>query len=913
MDRRVIGPGIVVSCGFALVLALPVARGEDAAKRPGFASEVRPLFESKCLRCHSAKVRKADLDLGSHDGVMKGGESGPVVVPGKPDESPLFESVHEGRMPKGKGPKLTAPEVETIRLWIEAGALPGAGTSQVVATAPAAPAVTQDDVYPILLRRCTVCHGRNAREGGLDLRTRTSMLKGGKHGPAFVPGKPAESLMLKKIDSGAMPPKVRTIEVSVKPIPPTETDVLTRWIAAGAPEAAVAPDVAAGRPDPLVSEKDRDFWAFRPPRRVSPPVVRHPERAGNPIDAFILAKLDERGLALAPEADKLTLLRRVCLDLTGFPPDPSEVDDFLADRGPFAYERLVDRLLASPRYGERWARHWLDVAGYADSEGKREQDLPRAYAWRYRDYVVRAFNADKPYDRFLLEQIAGDDLADYTNPARFTPEVADNLVATGFLRMAPDPTWASQTNFVADRLDILADEFDILGSGVLGLTIKCARCHSHKFDPIPQRDYYRVLAVFKGAFDEHDWLRSGWHTKISRGFRCDRELPFPAAADPDRRRVEAYNASIRAQIEALRSRTDNKSERQVEGLEERLLPPPAIHALWDRGQPSPTYLYRRGDDQLPGQLIEPGVLAALDDGTTAFTAGAPWPGSPSTGRRLAFARWLVRPDHPLTARVMVNRIWRHHFGSGLVPTLGNFGKTGLPPTHPELLDWLACEFVARGWSVKDMHRLMVTSATYRQSSVPSPNALAADPENRLCSRRPLQRMEAEVLRDAMLRVAGCLDETPFGPPDAVSVRDDGLVTPSGWRRSVYVRQDRKQVATVLETFDLPQMNPNCIDRHDSNVATQALHLWNDAKVRTLAERFAARIESGAGSEPARQIDLAYRIALGRLPDHEERQAALDALSRLTADWRGVDPKPQTCALANVCHAILNSAAFLYVD
>jgi hypothetical protein len=294
---------------------------------------------------------------------------------------------------------------------------------------------------------------------------------------------------------------------------------------------------------------------------------------------------------------------------------------------------------------------------------------------------------------------------------------------------------------------------------------------------------------------------------------------------------------------------------------------------------------------------------------TPFEAKPPWPGSPSTGRRLAFAQWLTRPDNPLTARVMVNRIWRHHFGTGLVTSLGNFGKMGSPPTHPELLDWLAREFVARGWSVKGMHRLMVTSATYRQTSAVSDAALAADPENRLYSRRPLQRLEAESLRDAMLRVAGCLDETPFGPPDLVSVRADGLITPTGWRRSVYVRQDRKQVATMLDTFDLPQMNPNCIDRRSSNVAPQALHLWNDATIRQVAARFASRVEACAGSDPGREVESVFRIALGRPPEPDERGAALAALSRLASGWNGDGSR----ALTGVCHAVLNSAAFLYVD
>ncbi len=691
---------------------------ESAA--PSYASAVRPILEAKCLRCHDAKVRKAELDLSTHASIMKGGESGPVIVPGKPDESTLYELVHEGKMPADKKNRLAPEQVETLRRWIEAGASSGLKESE--AETKSSGAVTQHDVYPILLRRCVVCHGRDVREGGLDLRTRASMLKGGKTGPAFVPSRPEKSLMLEKIQSEAMPPRRRVVEVSIKPIEPAEIETLTRWIALGAPEAEIAPDVAGTEPDPLVSDKDRDFWAFRAPGPVTPPIVRESSAIRNSIDAFILEKLQAKGLTLAPEADRSTLLRRVSLDLIGLPPNPEEIDAFLADRDPNAYERVVDRLLASPHHGERWGRHWLDVAGYADSEGKREQDLPRPFAWRYRDYVIRSLNADKPYDRFLLEQIAGDELADYEHAPEITQEIEDNLVATGFLRMAPDPTWANPTNFIEDRIDIIADEIDVLGSGVLGLTLKCARCHSHKFDPIPQRDYYRLIAVFQGAYDEHDWLRSTWDAGISKGRRSDRELPNVTTAE--RRRWEAHITKLRQSIDALKTRlkTEDKAKHgstnaEIAALESQILPQPTIRALWDRGKPSPTYLYRRGDYLTPGRLVGPGVPSVLTDGKTPFDVRPPWPGARSTGRRLALARWLTRSDHPLTSRVMVNRVWKHHFGTGLVTSLGNFGKAGTAPTHPELLDWLAREFVARGWSVKELHRLMVTSATYRQSSV----------------------------------------------------------------------------------------------------------------------------------------------------------------------------------------------------
>jgi mono/diheme cytochrome c family protein len=978
------------------LLAAETDGGKNGAARgPSFENDVRPLFQAKCARCHGEKARKAELDLGTPAGILKGGESGPVIVPGRPEESLLYEKVSEGAMPPGKKDRLSEAEVETIRRWIAEGAAPGtnegADTTTTMATA-----VTQHDVLPILLRHCTTCHGLRRQEAGLDLRSKAAMLRGGKSGPAIVPGEPEESRVIKRICAGEMPPRERLVEASVKPVEPAEVEVLARWIAAGATEVELAPDVATTKPDPLVTDKDREFWAFQAPREASIPAASHVRRPSNPIDAFILQKLDSKGLAPSPEADKLTLLRRASFDLTGLPPGPEEVKAFLSDAAPDAYERLIDRLLASPRYGERWGRFWLDVAGYADSEGKREQDLPRPHAWRYRDYVIRSFNADKPYDRFLLEQLAGDELADYGNAPEITPDIYDNLVATGFLRMAPDATWANITGYMPDRLEVIADEIDVLGSAVMGLTLKCARCHSHKFDPIPQRDYYRLLAVFKGAYDEYDWLKPDVRPglgPVSQDALGGRNLPYVTTGE--RRAWEARDAKIKGDIDALRGPLDRKTDalatklvderlarlpevlrddlrtmlatapekrdavqrylaekfekdlrldrdalkatdaafkkeceetdRKIKALEAQRPPEPRVHALWDRGQPSPTYVYRRGDPFSPGGLVGPGVPSVLTDGKTPLEVKRPWPGAESTGRRLAFARWLIRPDHPLTARVAVNRLWKHHFGSGLVKTLGNFGKTGTPPSHPELLDWLAREFVRRGWSLKAMHRLMMTSATYRQASAMTPELGNLDPENGLYSRMRLARLDAESLYDTLLLVAGRLDETRFGPADKVQTRPDGLVTPvgtdRGWRRLIYVQQLRKQIPTHLENFDFPPMNPNCVERRDSTVAPQALHLMNNGMIDRLAEHFAERVRREAGADAGDQIERAYLIALSRLPGDDEKAISARALGRLREEWAktlAAAGKPngdaaRRGALTTYCHAIMNSAAFLYVD
>lgn len=957
--------------------------------RPSFRNNVAPLLVAKCVRCHGDKVRKADLDLRTINGIQRGSESGAVVVAGKPEKSRLYEKVSKGEMPPGEDNRLTTAQLEVIRRWI-------AGGARVDADDSAMPTITQHDVIPIMLRRCTACHGLHRQENGLDLRTKATMLRGGKSGPAIVSKRPSDSLLIQKIASGQMPPPTRLVEACVKPVEKTELETLTRWIAAGAPAAEIEADVATTKPDPLVTDKDREFWAFRPPSPVKVPAVRNSARIRNPIDSFVLQKLEAKGLTFAPEADRATLMRRAYYDLTGLPPEPAEGKAFLADKSPHAYEKMIDRLLASPRYGERWGRFWLDLAGYADSEGKREQDLPRPHAWRYRDYVIKSINADKPYDRFLLEQIAGDELADYAGAKEITPALYDNLVATGFLRMAPDATWANITGFIPDRIEVIADEIDVLGSAVMGLTMKCARCHSHKFDPIPQRDYYRLVAVFKGALDEYDWLKPD--VRPGLGPESVDVLPgrlLPHVTTTERRAWEANDARALKEIDALNAALNTKAailtagyvegrlaalpevlrddlrtmlatapgkrdavqrylaekfEKQlridrnalnaldpefktqsdetaarVREIQDRRLPEPKIQALWDRGEPSPTYVYRRGDSLNPGQLVGPGVPSVLTDGMTPFEVKPPWPGAKQTGRRLAFARWLTQPDHPLTARVAVNRFWKQHFGTGIVASLGNFGKAGTPPTHPELLDWLAREFVRQGWSMKAMHRLIMTSTTYRQSSAITPQAKKLDPNNALYSRMPLVRLDAESLYDSLLLVSGRLDETRGGPADAVQARRDGLVTPrgsaAGWRRLVYVQQTRKQLPTHLETFDFPQMNPNCIERRDSTVVPQALHLLNNSMIEQLAADFAKRVRREAGNNPGRQVDAIYLIALGRPPTAAERRLGREALESFADEWEkqlAAAGKPdrdaaELKALATYCHAIMNSANFLYVD
>ena len=847
-------------------------------------------------------------------------------------------------------------------------------------------------LVPILHVRCLICHGRRTQEAGLDLRTRASILKGGKSGPAMVPGKPEESLLLQRIQAEEMPPPKDYSRFCVRPVTSPELEKLRRWIADGAPEAP--PNGASGASKGSTDKQETpELWSLQPPRRPAPPRVAQSDRVRNPIDAFLLEKLEARGLSFAPPADRLALMRRAYLDLVGLPPTPDEVRAYHRDSDPQAYERLVDRLLDSAHYGERWGRYWLDAAGYADSEGKVHADNLRPHAYRYRDYVIRSFNDDKPYDRFLLEQIAGDELVDYRKLDSLTPDEVEPLIATGFLRMAPDGTWSGAQNFVPERLDVVADQVEVLSSTVMGLTMACARCHDHKYDPLPQRDFYRFSAILRSAYDPYDWLipqepliapAGGPFPKRLLRYGSEEELrevkrnngpveqeikrlkgSLEEKAAPLRERLlsekrEKIPEALRADVEAAaKVSEDNRTELQkylvaafqefltleagelekrfeeyreeagkvneaVKKAEKKLQRHPSIRALFDMpGKPTPNYLLARGEHTRPGDFVEPGIPSALQAQTQPYRIAKPeW----SSGRRLALARWLGQPDHPLTARVMVNRIWQHHFGRGLVATPGNFGKLGAAPSHPELLDWLATEFVKRGWSVKAMHRLIMTSSAYRQASAsPGEEAANGHSDNSLLSRFPLQRLDAEALRDSILKISGRLDSTPFGPADEVEVQEDGEVTSqctsAGCRRSVYMLQRRTTPLTMLDTFDAPQLNPNCVKRSQSMVTSQALQLWNSQLARKSARHFAGRVIDAVGSDLESQVEQVYLAALSRWPTAAEKAAALEEIGQVDRHWAEhleshtpAEPKRSRArwlALSTFCHAMLNSAEFIF--
>ena len=931
---------------------------QGTEKVPVFEKEILPIFRSKCGKCHGDKIRKHGLSLTSMSGIRHGGESEESVVGKGLKESLLWRMISTGKMPpKGKVP-LSEKEKTKIQRWIETGAKSSAPEIAVKKE------INQHDVLPIVLLRCTACHGAQEQMGGLDLRTPEKMQKGGKSGAALIAGKPDDSLLIQRIESQACPPSNLLLKYFVQRPSSNELEALREWIGAGAPEKPVLADVATTQPDMLVTDEDRKHWAFQTPKAVL---------EDHTIDKFIAEKLKANGLSFSPEANRSTLIRRAYMDLIGLPPNLVELDMWLERDDSQWYPQMIDHLLASPHYGERWGRYWLDLAGYADSEGGVSSDPVRQVAWKYRDYVIESFNKDKPYDRFLLEQIAGDELIDYVNAAEVTGAMVENLVATGFLRMGIDQTGSRTMNFVPERLGVISDALQVLGSGIMGLTLECARCHSHKYDPIPQRDFYRLKAVFQGAFDEHDWL--SFKTRTLNVATPQQLKRIKSVNPPLEKKLKILiqqlkEASNKVRLELLRQhypqqseddrastltalrRADNTRtlkqrllveklqrveilpktgqslavrsarllvsnlERDIATIRRQMAPPTTIRALWDRGQPSPTYILQRGEHDKPGRLVGPGVPSVLTDGRSPFVVQSPFSnGTHKTGRRLALARWLIEKEHPLTARVMVNRIWNHHFGTGLVQSLDNFGVKGERPSHPKLLDWLAVHFIQDGWSIKKLHRRIMNSHTYRQSSRVTDQKTRIDLKNRLLSHMTLRRMDAEALRDSMLFISGKLDEKRGGPPDDVSVNRQGLVSvypnENGLRRrSVYLRYRRTEIPSLMDTFDYPVMGPNCVERNVSNVPTQPLMMMNNAHIRELSAAFAARVDKltrGQGADS--HVELVYRLALSRSPSAVEKQIGINSLKKLLQDWEGDSAK----ALETYCHTILNSAAFLYID
>ena len=784
-----------------------------------------------------------------------------------------------------------------------------------------------------------------------------------------------------------------------------EIDVLRRWIAAGAktarPEPKTLPDGM------LITAEDRAWWAFQPIVRPNLPTDAPADRARTPIDRWLLRDLAAEGMTFQPDADRRTLIRRVTFDLTGLPPTPAEVDAFLNDKSSNAYETLVDRLLASPHYGERWGRHWLDAAGYADSEGYNEADPVRPTAWKYRDYVIRSMNADKPFDQFVREQLAGDEMVRPPYPD-LPPADLDKLIATGFLRMAADGSGNPGVDQKLARSAVVGDTVRVIASSLLGLTVGCAECHNHRYDPIPQADFYRLRALLEPAYNPTAWVapasrRVSLYTAADQAAAAKLEAEAKVVeADRAAKLQEFIDATLETQYAKLpedvraaaRAAKETPEAKQTDEQKAILKKHPSlnVHAgslyLYDKkaadrlkelaadaaairakkpveefvraltekpGKLPETRLFHRGDPDQPKDVVPPGALTVLDP-VLPLAVDKP-AGLASSGRRLAFADWLTDPINPLFARVIVNRIWLNHFGRGIVGSPGDFGRLGEAPTHPELLDWLAAEFRDSGYSLKKLHRLILTSTVFRQTSTFDP----ADADNLLYGRFPVLRLDAEAVRDGMMAVAGTLNPTPFGPPVPVMSDDRGQVVlgmanrdGAGYkkgdeslsageahRRSVYVQVRRTERLAVLDTFDWATTEPNCEARTRSTVAPQALFLMNNGFVQAEAAAFAARLRKDAGPDLGDQIDRAWLLAYGSPPTAAERDGATTFLADQEGYFRDTtaagptgpnaaapvkgkpaakkpakdepDPTPADRALVAFCQALLMSNRFLYVD
>ena len=756
-------------------------------------------------------------------------------------------------------------------------------------------------VQPVLKRECAGCHGEGQTLSGLDLRTREGLLKGGARGPSIVPGNAAGSLLYQALQGkGAlqMPPGG-----VAKKLPATTIAAIAEWINGGAIW-ATAPEQARW------DYKEADLWAFRSLR---------PRENGKSIDDYINAALAAQGLRPAPRADRRTLIRRASIDMTGLPPAPEEVEAFVSDPSPQAWPKLVEKLLASPRYGEHWGRHWLDVVRYADTGGY-SNDFERPNAWRYRDYVIRSFNRDKPYDQFIREQIAGDEL---------DPENPDAILATGFLRAGPWEHTAMSVEAVTRQM-FLDDVTHATAATFLGLTVGCARCHDHKFDPIPTRDYYSMQAVFAStefvrprlAFlkDENTANLAAGAARLAEiakrtqvhldAYKGPKEADSSVGLDPDKYETFKLFQKHMQLYKESHDRYEPKAFAVSSGPREGIgdgganLKYPARAAY----KPAEVHILPGGNLQAPGEAVKPGLLTALE------RAGKyPAPVVPETvaGRRAVLARWIADAKNPLTARVMVNRVWQYHFGRGIAADANNFGKMGGKPTHPELLDWLAVSFIENGWSVKSLHRAILLSEVYQRSSshAEMESVRRKDPSGTLLAYFPPRRLEAEALRDGILAVAGELNIEAGGPGVFPEINADvarqpqhrmGSLAPAyhpsptrreRHRRTIYTYQQRSQMDPLIEVFNGPGADLSCERRDTSTVPTQAFSLLNGEFVHDMALALAARLEKEAESDEAR-ITRAFLLVYARAPDAAELKAARDHLARMTALHRATPPLPK---------------------
>ena len=831
-----------------------------------------------------------------------------------------------------------------------------------------------NDVAPLLSRACMKCHGLASPMANLDLRTRAGALKGGQHGPAIVPGDAPPASCTSMSPRQEQPQMPLGGKLSAE-----EIAVLKSWIDSGADwdsSVALSSDAApaSAATEKKFTDAQRNYWAFQKVVKPAVPSVKAKSWVRTPVDAFILAKLEEKNLKPNPPADKITLLRRAYFDLIGLPPTPEQVQAFLSDKSPQAFEKVVSELLASPHYGERWGRHWLDLARYADTQGFKA-DETRPNVWRYRDYVIDAFNRDLPYDRFIKEQIAGDEL--YPNdPAA--------KIATGFNRLWPDES--NLANPILMRQEILDDITDTVASVFTGLTYGCAKCHDHKFDPILQKDYYKLQAFFAGttnadrtslltgeqasAYQQQyaEWdaktrdIRAAMNQILEEGrlnITKDAIGMFPKEAQeavftpPEKRTAMQWQMYYRS---ASRLPKDAAVEKSLKGdVKERYAAlkkelaqydsikppdPPVAEAMVDQGREAPaTHILAKGVWDAPLDEVQPGFLSIIDPNPAKIV---PPEGMQSSGRRTALANWLTAPSNPLPSRVMVNRIWHYHFGQGIVGSPSDFGIMGERPSNPQLLDYLASAFVENGWSIKNMHRMIMLSNAYQQSSAYQEAAAKVDPDDKLVWRFARRRLEGEVIRDSMLFAGNQLNLKMGGPgvfpplPPGVSMPGSNYLN---WktekdqaeanRRSVYIFVKRNLRYPMFETFDFPDTHEPCPRRNATVTPTQPLALMNDELVMEWSRALASRVLNDSGLSAEQQIERAYRLLLSRAPNPEESKSILDFLneqSGLIAERlakgdkvpmpdavpQGMTPA-RAAAFVDLCHTLLNSNEFIYMN